>query len=386
MLTDFTMDERMKQSFIGGSRLKVFLYGFFIWTVWILFYAVFFKIQIGLSWPISFATSAGSYYPYALLSILIWVVCRRVPFARFPLPILISIHFVLSILFSALWLFVSYGLWYLQEGSKIFSYFESYGEGTVGAKQVFGWQFLFGMITYLLVAGIFYTIIYYNQFREKQLQEAELKILTRDAELKALKMQIHPHFLFNSMNSINALVTRNPKQARGMIAKLSELLRVSLESRDRMFVSLKEELDVARLYLEIEKMRFQDRMEVHEEIDPGLLGVSFPAMVLQPLLENAVIHGIADHRGKGEIRLMFLRQDDFICCRVTNTVGKRISKGRKESQGNGTGLSNIRQRLDLLYGESYSFDIERSDPGRFEVRLLLPFMDSDGDRWIKSKR
>lgn len=366
------MKSGVKTSIIGGSWLKVFFYGFLIWTLWILFYSVFFMIQIRYSWDIALIASAGTYYPFALISILIWIICRKIPFDRFPLSILIFIHFVFSIIFSALWLFASYGLWYLAEGSEIFSYLERYGDSKVGVKVVIGWQFLFGMMTYLLIAGIFYTIIYYRQFREKQLQEAELKLLTRDAELKALKMQIHPHFLFNSLNSINALVTRNPKQTREMIAKLSELLRVSLESRDKMLMPLKEELEFARLYLEIEKIRFSDRMEVEEEIDPELLDVPFPAMVLQPLLENAVIHGVSEFRGRGSIRLLLKKENHRLCCIVTNTVAKKQTRGRSKSKGNGTGLANIRRRLNLFYSGNYDFKTGYPESGRFEVRLSIP--------------
>ena len=356
----------MKISILGGSRLKVFLYGFLIWTLWVLFYAVFFKIQTSIpSWSIAFAASAGAYYTFALLSILIWFICRKIPFDILPIPILVSIHFFISMIISALWLFIYYGLWYLNEGKEIFTYYD--------VRSIFGWQFLFGMITYLLIAGIFYTIIYYKQFREKELQEAELKLLTRDAELKALKMQINPHFLFNSLNSINALVTKNSKQARDMIAKLSDLLRISLESRDEMLVPLKEELDLARLYLEIEKIRFSDRMTIHEEIDPELLNISFPAMVLQPLLENTVKHGITSHRGRGTIKVTVKKKDEKLCCIITNSVGKKKSDSIKQPMSNGTGLINIRRRLELLYKDAFSFVTDFSDSEEFRVVLLIPF-------------
>lgn len=366
------MNSKDKTSIIGGSRLRVFFYGFLIWTLWIIFYAIFFMIQIRYSWDIALIASAGTYYPFALLSIVIWIICRKIPFDKYPPIVLIFIHFLFSMFLSALWLFTSYGLWYLQEGSEIFTYLGSYSNNIGGARVVIGWQFLFGMITYLLIAGIFYTIIYYKQFREKQLQEAELKLLTRDAELKALKMQIHPHFLFNSLNSINALVTRNPKQTREMIAKLSELLRVSLESRDKMLVPLKEELEFVHLYLEIEKIRFSDRMEVEEEIDPELLDVPFPAMVLQPLLENAVIYGVSEYRGMGRIRLLMKKEDHRLCCIVTNTVAKKQTRGRSKSKGNGTGLENIRRRLNLFYSGNHDFKTGYPESGRFEVRLSIP--------------
>ncbi len=349
----------------GVHRKSDFLHGFLIWTLWVLFYAVFFKIQTsGHSWVVALISSATSYYPFALLSILIWIICRKIPFGMMPVPVLCIVHFFISIVVSILWLGISFGMWYLAEGKAMLNYAE--------LRAIVGWQFLFGMITYLLIAGIFYTIIYYRQYREKQLEEAELKLLMRDAQLKALKMQIHPHFFFNSLNSINALVTRNPKQAREMIAKVSDLLRLSLESRDKMLVPLREELELARLYLDIERIRFRDRMEVQEEVDDDILDVPFPAMVLQPLLENAVIHGISAHRGKGHIRLTLKSYNHRVYCHVSNTMGKQKSERSKR----GTGLDNIHRRLDLIYSRHYDFHTFLSESGRFDVKLVIPMMEN----------
>lgn len=350
------------------GRKKILFNGFLIWTFWIIFYAIFFKFQLGVSWAVALISSAGNYYIYALLSISIWFICKRIAFGSFRLPILFFIHFFLAIIFSATWLFLSYGLWYLQAGDSIFTIVE--------IRTTIGWQFLFGIITYLSIAGIFYTIIYYRQFREKELKEAELKLLTRDAELKALKMQINPHFLFNSLNSINALVTSNPKQAREMLVRLSDLLRLTLESRDQMLVPLKEELDLAHLYLEIESIRFGNRLEVHDDIDVNLLETPFPAMILQPLLENAVKHGISSQRGKGTIRMTIKRDDGKLCCTVSNTVGSDI-RTKFESAANGTGLENISRRLILLYKDLYSFNIDKSIPSEFTISLKIP-LKSDG--------
>ena len=159
-----------------------------------------------------------------------------------------------------------------------------------------------------------------------------------------------------------------------MIAKLSELLRLSLESHEKMLVPLKDELDFAHLYLEIEKIRFSSRMQFNEQVDPCLHGLSFPAMVLQPLLENAVKHGIAGKRGRGEISLILDRMESLIRCVIRNTV----VKGKKsKTVSNGTGLNNIRQRLDLLYGKDYSMESGLTEDGWYETLLLVPKVGSD---------
>ena len=346
-----------------SSRIKPLFYGFLAWTFWIVFYTIVFKFQADIHWGGAFIASANTYYIYAILSIGIWLVCKRIPFDRFPLFMLIGIHFFLSIFVSVLWLSMMYGLWYLAEGEIIFE--------VIGFRSIIGWQFLFGVITYLLIAGLFYTIIYYRQFREKELKEAELKLLTRDAEFKALKMQINPHFLFNALNSINALVTQDPKEARSVIGQLSDLLRISLETREKRLAPLEEELAFVHLYLDIERVRFGDRMKYEERIDDSLLSLPFPTMVLQPLIENAVKHGIAEKRGKGKITLEIGRRMDRVECFVSNTVSH--ARGiKRSSASNGTGLENLRRRLDLLYGAEYSYYAGLKDRIVYEATLSFP--------------
>lgn len=359
-----------KTSTIGSRKSKIFFYGFILWTLWIVIYLIILKYQTGISWSNAAISSSQSNYIFALLGIGIWFNCRKIPLGIMPMGLFLLIHFLLAISYSALWIFLSYGLWYLFEGKRIFQ--------IVPIETYIGWQFLFGMIMYFLVAGIFYTIIYYKQYREKELRETELKLLKRDAEFRALKMQVNPHFLFNSLNSINALVKKNPEQARDMIAKLSDLLRMSLESRDEMLVPLKEELELARLYLEIEEIRFGDRMVIHEEIDPELLDNAFPAMILQPLLENAIKHGIADHRGKGSIQISLKRRDNHLRCTVSNTIRKGHKRDRMKSTNDGTGLANIRRRLDLFYSDQYDFKADYLDSEWYEVTLSLPLNRGEG--------
>ncbi len=346
------------------GRGKFILYGFLLWTLWVGFYSVVFKFQVGVPWFVALFVSAENYYIFALLSIGIWFVCRQIPYGRLPVPIFVFIHFILAIVCSTLWLFLTYGLWYLQSGKEIFKFVE--------IEKIIGWQFLFGMITYLLLAGIFYTIIYYKHYREEELREAELKLLTRDAELKALKLQVNPHFLFNSLNSINALVTKDPQLARRMIARLSELLRMALESHKKLMVPLREELDFVHTYLEIERIRFGERLAYEEEVGQKLLAQPFPAMLLQPLVENAVKHGIVNSRKGGRIRLRMEVSGDRITCSVGNTLPGEVGMGEGSPNQGGTGLSNIHQRLERLYEGNYELQIDRSDPRWFEVSLSLP--------------
>lgn len=347
------------------TKSKAIFWAILLCTIWVLFYALVMYLQIGaIPFWVALIASANYNYLFGLVSILIWFLCKKIPFDQTNKMLFFSFHFLSAIFCSALWLFLSYGFWYLSEGERIFK--------QVDVRAIIGWQFLFGMIQYFFVAGIFYTIIYHRNLKQKEVEQAELKILTRDAELKALKLQMNPHFLFNTLNSINALVTKNPALARKMIAQLSELLRMSLESHDKLLIPLKEELDLVHTYLAIEQMRFGEKMTVREDIDPELLPRPFPAMLLQPLLENAVKHGITNTRKGGTISLSIQKQDRFLVGSVINESHDLNLKATAPTSSNGISLHNIRQRLDRMYGNDYGWQIDQSKTNQFKVEFRLP--------------
>ena len=337
-------------------------------TIWVLFYALVMYLQVeAIPFWVALIASANYNYLFGFVSIFIWLLCKKIPFDQTNKILFFSFHFLSAIFFSALWLFISYGFWYLSEGERIFE--------QVDVREIIGWQFLFGMIQYFFVAGIFYTIIYHRNLKQKEMEQAELKILTRDAELKALKLQMNPHFLFNSLNSINALVTKDAALARKMIAQLSELLRMSLESHDKLLIPLKEELDLVHTYLAIEQMRFGEKMIVREDVEPGLLTKSFPAMLLQPLLENAVKHGIANTRSGGTISLSIQQDDQRIVGTVINETSDENIQSKTTKNGNGISINNIRQRLDRMYGNNYRWQVDMSDKNKFKIEFEIPLTD-----------
>jgi len=344
------------------SKKKIFFSGLLAWTCWILFYIVIFKIQTSETWGASIISSATSNYTFALLSIGIWHICRKIPFGKVPFILLAFIHFILANIFSALWIVIVYGSWYLQVGDEMLQ--------VIPLREIIGWQFMFGIILYLLNAGVFYTIIYYRQFKEKELGEKELKILSREAQLNALKMQMNPHFLFNSLNSVNALIKDRPDQAREMMAKLSDLLRFSLDTKEKSLITLKEELDIMHKYLEIEEVRFTDRLKILETIEPGLESVKVPALLLQPLVENSVRHGLTARRGEGWIKINISSHDGNLLITISNLV----KQGNFVKHGSGTSLENIRQRLSLLFQENSKLSIIDSESGIFTIKLIIPIL------------
>lgn len=346
-------------------RPKTVLGVILLCSFWVLFYALVMYLQIGnIPFWVALIASANYNYLFALVSVLVWRICKKIPFEPTPRVLFFAIHFLTAIICSVLWLVLSYGLWFLSEGKQVFE--------QVDIRSIIGWQFLFGMIQYFFVAGIFYTIIYHRNLKQKEMEEAELKILTRDAELKALKWQMNPHFLFNTLNSINALITKDPASARKMIAQLSDLLRMSLETHDKLMIPLQQELDLVHTYLAIEQMRFADKMMFKEDIEPGLLTKPFPAMLLQPLIENAVKHGIANTRTGGTIALTIRQLNNQIVGTIVNETGSELPLKPAASASNGISLNNIRQRLDRMYGDNYGWQIDQSEVNKFKVEFRLP--------------
>jgi LytS/YehU family sensor histidine kinase len=242
------------------------------------------------------------------------------------------------------------------------------------------------VIFYWTIVGVGYAFEYYRRFREQQLQAAGLELratrletqLAR-AQLQALKMQLHPHFLFNTLHAISALMDDDIKGARRMIARLSELLRLTLEGAGRQEVSLRQELDALERYLEIEQIRFQDRLKVHLAVEPETLDASVPNLVLQPIVENAVRHGIAPRSSAGRIEIRAERRDGMIELQVIDD-GPGLhpyGEGCPDEFREGIGLANTRARLRRLYGDEHCIEIRNADEGGLVVKLAIPFRTAD---------
>ncbi|MCK5145864.1 histidine kinase [bacterium] len=341
---------------------RTFRFGAMAWTFWMVFYAFFFHYFAvpDLAWSVAIGASFGSYIPYALMSIGLWYICKALPIGKWPVIGVFTFHFFLSVLVSALWLFLTYGWWYLSSGNDIFV--------NTNISGYIGWQYLFGMMTCLLINGIFYSIINYEALKDNMRKEAALKISSRDAELLALRMQINPHFLFNTLNSINALITSDPNGARDMIAGLSELFRSTLEQGDEILHCVSDELELARRYLSIESTRFGQRLKITEDIDLNINDYAIPVLMLQPLLENAVKHGVARHRGDAHIEFYLGATQDQLICKISNTLGEVWHP----STGPGTGLGNLRKRLSLIYPYNYLMDTGPDKDNVYHVHIEIP--------------
>jgi two-component system, LytTR family, sensor kinase len=227
---------------------------------------------------------------------------------------------------------------------------------------------IYGLI--LLLGQVFR---YYRRFREGQLRAAQLETQLTQAQLQALKMQLHPHFLFNTLHSISALVHRDPEAADRMIARLGDFLRLTLENSGAQEVSLQKELEFLKCYLEIERVRFQDRLTTHLDIEARALDSPVPNLILQPIVENALRYGVAAHNAPGRIEISAKRDNGSLRIQVRDngpglaTISKPNGKLRE-----GLGLSNTRARLSQLYGAAHRFELSNAPEGGLVVTLEIP--------------
>ncbi|HEY0143826.1 MAG TPA: histidine kinase [Thermoanaerobaculia bacterium] len=214
---------------------------------------------------------------------------------------------------------------------------------------------------------IYWALVAISMHVEKRVAAAELERSLQQARLDALRMQLQPHFLFNTLSSIAILVDEEPETARSMIVRLSELLRSTIDDAGRNEVTLREELEVLERYLDIERLRFRDRLAIVVDVDPAALDCRVPPFLLQPLVENALRHGIGAHAGAGRITISARVDDGALALRVTDD-GAGVPKVRRE----GVGLASVRERLAHLYPAEHSMALHNRDPRGCEVSITIP--------------
>ena len=226
------------------------------------------------------------------------------------------------------------------------------------------------LMTYAAVVGLSYALSYYRESQARALKAAHLETSLMEARLKTLEAELHPHFLFNTLHAISTLVHTDPESADRMISRLSDLLRLTFDRSGAAGVPLKEELEFLQKYLEIEQIRFQDRLTVKFDIDAETLDTEVPRLILQPLVENAIKHGIGPRSGQGLIQISAKKRDQGIWIEVKDN-GVGLSKNARARFTNGVGLSNTRARLECLYGNGHLLDFAEGEGG-LAVHILIP--------------
>jgi hypothetical protein len=296
-----------------------------------------------------------------LISLPAWYSCRVAPIDRTPVWRLLATHIVAGQILSLLWLGVgkllARALAYVPALQGIDARFDQRAAIVYGA----------GCVFYLLAVSFHYVSLAQDASREFETRAMETSIQARDAELKALKAQINPHFLFNSLNSISALTSIDPARARDMCVLLGDFLRLTLGLGEKLAVRLSEELDLLQKYMAIEKVRFGARLQMHEAIEEGAKVCLLPPLLLQPLVENAVKHGIASLPEGGAVRLSVQRQNGRLAILVENSWDPEAPPRRS----GGMGLKNVQLRLEARYGKDASLRVN-TEGELFQVSLSLP--------------
>jgi LytS/YehU family sensor histidine kinase len=260
-------------------------------------------------------------------------------------------------------------------GEVTISYAVGRGAGwlTMDFVEHFVLGFPANIVYYWLLVGVGHGLEYYRRLGQREAQNERLRRRLTQAELHLLKSQLQPHFLFNTLHAISALMHRDVKAADRMLARLSQLLRVALDYTGTQEVSLEEELDFLEPYVEIEQVRLGDRLSLELDIQPQVLDARVPHMILQPLVENAIRHGIAPRATPGRIRIRAHGRRDMLDLEVWDDGAGKTNGKRNGSSGGGLGLANTRARLEQLYGDNFIFEPANDPAGGFRVAISIPF-------------
>jgi signal transduction histidine kinase len=240
-------------------------------------------------------------------------------------------------------------------------------------RELFFLNFDWEMMTYWAIIGLSHALDFHRESQDRELTAAQLQTRLAEAQLQALQRQLHPHFLFNTLHTISALMHRDTDAADTMLVKLSDLLRLTLDRIGTQQVSLKDELDFLQKYLDIERTRFADRLHVSIDVAPETLDASVPNLVLQPLVENALRHGIGPKIGGGRVDIS-ARRDGQELRLVVRDNGAGLSTDAISAFNTGVGLSNTRSRLEHLYGARHRFEFHTPPGGGLAVTISIPFV------------
>ena len=318
------------------------------------------KIGSPVTWGFAVTRSLADWYVFALLSLPAVVFARRFPLGSAPLRLLAVVHLVASLLFSLVWMLLRAGVAVAMEGMP---FAETLRHALVAT-------IVFNLLVYWVVVAVAHAIGFYQSLRERERRTLELEKHVTEARLLALQMQLNPHFLFNALHGVSALMYRDVDAADRMLVKLSELLRHALDRTDAQRVPLRDELAFLDRYLELEQIRFGGRLSVKHEIEDAVRDAAVPNLILQPLVENALKHGIEPQTRPG---LITLRAAILPGRRVRLEVednGRGLGPG-KSAEG-GIGTANSRSRLVQLYGDAARIEFLPGADGGLRVRVEFP--------------
>ena len=347
------------------QRWARWLLGFAFWTLLGLSFASQFYISsakagLEVSWRQAVGYALGDWYVFAVLSVPVIHLARRFHFEASTWGRSLAAHLAGGVTFSLAYMVIRAWIGQWQSGATFTEAFRPLLVKT--------WHF--NLLVYCVILAVTQAFDYYRKYRERELHASELEKRLVQAKLQALQMQLNPHFLFNALNAIAALMHKDVEAADQMLVRLSGLLRLALESSETQEVPLRRELDFLMSYLQIEQTRFGDRLEVRQSIAPDTLDALVPNLILQPLVENAIRHGIQPRAGLGRILLTAQQVEGRLRLGVEdNGSGAATLTPTRE----GIGLSNTRARLLQLYGQAQKMEFRQVPEGGLAVEIELPF-------------
>ena len=341
------------------ERIKhIYIYGI-AWIIIAIIQTVLILLSTDLEFYIALTDGLVFNFIYALFAMTIWYPIRYGnPTGKLSVRIVVT-YIVVGIVIITVWLVLGFSVM-----KAILADHETY---FIFLNDSFITRLSVGILYFGVTLLIYHLFIYGRELEAKKLNEAQLNLIVKESELNVLRSQLNPHFLFNSLNSISSLTVSDHEMARDMIIKLSDFLRYALRHGETEKTKLSEELKNIELYLEIEKIRFGDKLIFEKNINPECEEGLIPNMILQPLFENAVKHGV--YESTDPIRIV-------LSCQGTNEglelkVSNNFDPGQVSRKGAGIGLKNVRNRLMLIYSNNELLSINQTD-NIFEVKLIIP--------------
>jgi signal transduction histidine kinase len=326
------------------------------------------------SFGVLLVLNLGYWYAWALPAPVVLFLARRFPFDRERLRTSLPVHLVAVLVLTFVHVAMAEGVRFglAQAGGDVWMAKASWW---TQVNRTYFLNFDWEMMTYWAIIGFWHATAYYRVAQDRALRASRLETQLAEAQLQALQRQLHPHFLFNTLNAISALMHRDVEAADQMLAKLSDLLRIALDQRGAQEVALKDELEFLQKYLEIEQTRFGERLVVRYDVEAETLDAQVPNFILQPLVENSVRHAVAVRIEPGLIEIRARRVGTNLELSVRDN-GPGLAKTPGTHTGKkGVGLANTRSRLEHLYGASQQLSLEEPPGGGLVVTVMLPFRD-----------
>jgi two-component system, LytTR family, sensor kinase len=370
------------------------------WLVWAISFGVWTLIALAgavtmyqfnrmRGWPRNFgsmlALQLSQTLTYAPLTPFVFLLACRYPLRRGAWRRRLVVYLVGGLLFTVAHVVLrglTYQVWDTGTANYASAIWDSHAHALKIRWDLFQSLFFYNVVdditgTYVPTVLIAHVVSYYQRFRQRELRSSQLQTQLAKAHLQALKSQLQPHFLFNTMHSISALMLTDVQAADRMMTRLSDLLRMTLDAEETQVTTLSRELEFVNCYLEIEKIRFEERLNVVLDISPETLDAQVPQLLLQPLVDNAVKHGISKLPAAGEIRIIVKKQNGELQLEISDNGPGFCKPGSYQHAG--LGLRITRERLESLYGQDQSMELLSPPEGGATVRVCIPFRAQPGD-------